>query len=253
MTDGDAGGVMVVTGASRGIGAAIARLAGGAGWKVCVHYASAAEAAARVVADIEADGGTAFAHGAEIADAGAVAGLFDAVDRRLGRVTALVNNAGVIAGQANVADLAPEAVARVLMVNVAGAYHATGEAVRRMARSRGGAGGGIVNLSSLAAKNGGLPGESHYAASKAALDAMTMGLSRELAGQGIRVNAVRPGIIDTDIHDAHGGRAFLERFVPNIPAGRVGTPEEVARVVLWLLSKEADYVTGALMDVTGGR
>ncbi len=245
--------VLLVTGAGRGIGAAIARRAAGCGWRVAVHYGTAADAAAAVVADIRAAGGKASAFRAEISDAAAVAGLFAAVDAALGPVDALVNNAGIIGGQFPILDLRPGIVERVLAVNVAGTFHATVEAARRMAKSRGGRGGAIVNLSSLAARTGGLPGETHYAASKGAIDSMTLGLSRELAAEGIRVNAVRPGIIPTDIHDAHGGAGFVAGFAAQIPAGRAGTADEVASAVLWLLSDAASYVTGALFDVSGGR
>lgn len=247
------GGVLVVTGAGRGIGAAVARLAAADGWRVAVHYGASAAAAEGVVADIRAAGGTAEAFPAEIADAGAVAALFAAVDARLGRVDGLVNNAGIIGGKFPLTALEPGAVERVLAVNVAGVYYATAEAARRMACSRGGSGGAVVNVSSVVSRTGGLPEETHYAASKGAVDAMTLGLARELAADGIRVNAVRPGIIATDIHEVHGGRAFLDGFGPQIPAGRPGTPDEVARTVLWLLSDAAAYVTGALFDIAGGR
>ena len=245
--------VLMVTGAGRGIGAATARRAAAAGWRVAVHYGSAADAAGVVVADIRAAGGEAAAFRAEISDAAAVADLFSAVDGELGPVAGLVNNAGIIGGRFALADLPPGAIERVFAVNVAGAYYAAAEAARRMARSRGGQGGAIVNLSSVVSRTGGLPGETHYAASKGAIDSMTLGLSRELAGEGIRVNAVRPGIIATDIHEVHGGQDFLAGFAPQIPAGRPGTPDEVAAAVVWLLSDEASYVTGALFDIAGGR
>ncbi|MCC7271085.1 MAG: SDR family oxidoreductase [Alphaproteobacteria bacterium] len=249
----DSPGTLVVTGAGRGIGAAVARAAAAAGWRVAVHYGTSRTAAEAVVAEIAAAGGTAAAFPAEIADAAAVADLFAAVDRRLGPVAGLVNNAGIIGARAPIAALAPGLVERVLAVNVAGTMYATAEAVRRMARSRGGAGGAIVNVSSLVSLTGGLPQEVHYAASKGAVDSLTLGLARELAADGIRVNAVRPGIIATDIHEVHGGRAFVEGFAANIPAGRAGTAEEVAATVLWLLSEAAAYVTGALLNVAGGR
>ncbi|MGE0717753.1 MAG: SDR family oxidoreductase, partial [Alphaproteobacteria bacterium] len=226
---------------------------GAGGWRVAVHYAAARDAADAVVADIVASGGTAAAFAAEIADGAAVAELFAAVDRTLGPPVALVNNAGIIGGRTPIAELKPGMVERVLAVNVAGVMYATAEAARRMATSRGGPGGAIVNLSSIVSTTGGLPQEVHYAASKGAVDSLTLGLARELAPDGIRVNAVRPGIIETDIHDVHGGRDFVRGFAPNIPAGRAGTPEEVARTVLWLLSDEAAYVTGALFNISGGR
>ncbi|BBK35867.1 glucose-1-dehydrogenase [Allostella sp. ATCC 35155] len=245
--------VLVVTGAGRGIGAAVARQAARAGWRVAVHYGSSAAPAAALVDEIRAAGGTAEAFQAEISDPAAVAALFAAVDGRLGRTGALVNNAGIIGGKFSVLTPDAGAIERVLAVNVAGTYYATTEAARRMARSRGGAGGAIVNVSSVVSRTGGLPEETHYAASKGAVDALTLGLARELAPEGIRVNAVRPGIIETDIHDVHGGRAFLAGFGPQIPAGRPGTAEEVAATVLWLLSPDAGYVTGALFDIAGGR
>ncbi|BBK32855.1 NAD(P)-dependent dehydrogenase (short-subunit alcohol dehydrogenase family) [Stella humosa] len=247
------GRVLVVTGASRGIGAAVARQAGAAGWHVAVHFAGQAVAADKVVADIRAAGGTAAAFQAEIADPAEVASLFAAVDRTLGPLGGLVNNAGIIGGRFPVLEPEAGALERVLAVNVAGTYHAMTEAARRMATSRGGAGGAIVNLSSIVSRTGGLPQETHYAASKGAVDSLTLGLARELAPEGIRVNAVRPGIIATDIHDVHGGAEFLAGFGPQIPAGRPGTPDEVASTVLWLLSDAAAYVTGALFDVGGGR
>jgi NAD(P)-dependent dehydrogenase (short-subunit alcohol dehydrogenase family) len=246
-------GVLVVTGAGRGIGAAVARMAAAVGWTVAVHYGSSAASAEAVVADIHAAGGRAEAFQAEMADAGAIAALFAAVEQRLGPIGGLVNNAGIIGGKFPVLTPEAGAVERVLAVNVAGTYHATAEAARRMAKSRGGAGGAIVNVSSVVSRTGGLPEETHYAASKGAVDALTLGLARELAPEGIRVNAVRPGIVATDIHDVHGGRTFLAGFGPQIPAGRPGTPDEVAATVLWLLSAEAAYVTGALFDVGGGR
>ncbi|WP_374449552.1 SDR family oxidoreductase [Stella sp.] len=245
--------VLVVTGAGRGIGAAVARQAAAGGWRVAIHYGHSAGPAEALAAEIRAAGGAAEAFQAEIADAAAVARLFAAVDARLGRLGGLVNNAGIIGGRFPVMAPEPGAFERVLAVNVASAYHATAEAARRMARSRGGAGGAIVNVSSVVSRTGGLPEEVHYAASKGAVDALTLGLARELAPEGIRVNAVRPGIIATDIHDVHGGREFLAGFGPQIPAGRPGTADEVAATILWLLSPAAAYVTGALFDVAGGR
>ena len=245
--------VLIVTGASRGIGAAIARMGAAQGWSVVVHYGAAKGEADKVVADIEAAGGKAAAFGAEISDPTAVADLFAFTDRTFGPVTGLVNNAGIIGGQCPILDLRPGLVEQVMAVNVAGPFYALAEAARRMATSRGGKGGAIVNVSSIAATLGGLPKEVHYAASKGAVDSMTIGAAVELVKEGIRVNGVRPGIVATDIHDAHGGRAFIERFAPNIPIGRPGQPEEIASVVLWLLSDAASYVTGALYNVTGGR
>jgi NAD(P)-dependent dehydrogenase (short-subunit alcohol dehydrogenase family) len=246
-------GVVVVTGGSRGIGAATARLAAARGSAVCVNYSSAAHAAQRLVDEIVAAGGTAIAVKADVADEADVVRLFATCDRALGRVTALVNNAGVVAPAARVDQMDAERILRLLRINVLGSFLAAREAIRRMSTRHGGTGGVIVNISSAAARLGS-PGEYvDYAASKGAIDTMTIGLAREVAEEGIRVVAIRPGLIDTDIHESQGAIGRLERLAPAIPVKRAGTAEEVARAAVWLISDEASYVTGTILDVAGGR
>ena len=246
-------GVMIVTGASRGIGAATARLAADRGYAVCINYRARRDAAERIVGDIAASGGRAVAVGADVASEADVERLFATVDAQLGRVTALVNNAGIIERQARVEQIDAARIDRVFATNVRGAFLCAREAVRRMSTARGGAGGGIVNVSSRAAQLG-APGEYvDYAASKAALDALTIGLAREVAAEGIRVNAVRAGIIYTDIHADGGEPGRVDRLAPTLPMQRGGDAIEVARAILWLLSDEASYSTGSFVDVAGGR
>jgi NAD(P)-dependent dehydrogenase (short-subunit alcohol dehydrogenase family) len=246
-------GTMIVTGGGRGIGAATARLAARRGYAVCVNYLRNAEAAARVVAGIEDAGGRAVAVRADIARADEVARLFEEAIRALGPVTALVNNAGVLERQARIDEMDPDRFTRVFATNLIGAFLCAREAILRMSRRHGGKGGGIVNVSSIAAKLG-APGEYvEYAASKGAIDTMTIGLSRELAEEGIRVNAVRPGVIYTEIHAAGGEPGRVDRVKSSIPLKRGGTPEEVANAILWLLSPESEYCTGTFIDVSGGR
>jgi NAD(P)-dependent dehydrogenase (short-subunit alcohol dehydrogenase family) len=245
--------VLIVTGASRGIGAAIARLAAAGGYAVCVNYLNNREAAAAVVASITGTGGTATAFRANIAVEHEVLLLFEHVDSSLGRVSALVNNAGILEKQCRVEDMDSERLARTFSTNVIGAFVCSREAVRRMSTRHGGPGGAIVNISSRAARLGS-PGEYvDYAASKAAIETLTVGLAKEVAAEGIRVNAVSPGIIDTEIHASGGEPGRVERLKDSIPMRRAGTAEEVARAVLWLLSEEASYTTGAIIDVAGGR
>lgn len=245
--------MVIVTGASRGIGAAVARLAGRRGYKVAVNYNSNAAAAASVVRDIEADGGRAAAVRADVASEAEIARLFDEATAALGPVTALVNNAGITGGSGLFVDLPTETLENVVRLNVVGAALCAREAVRRMSTARGGKGGAIVNISSIAAMLGG-PGEYvHYAASKGAIDSLTIGLGKEVARDGIRVNAVAPGLIDTEIHAASGDPGRVDRIVPTVPMGRIGTAEEVAEAVLYLLSDAASYVTGTVLRVTGGR
>lgn len=239
----------LVTGGSRGIGAATALALARDGWDVAISYRERADEAARVVERCTATGRRAVAVQADLADAAQVEPLFSSVTEALGPVVALVNNAGVVSPAALVADYSFERVARVLNVNVTAAFLCAGAAVRRMSTARGGSGGVIVNVSSRAAVLGG-PGEYvDYAASKAAVDALTVGLAAEVAAEGIRVAGVRPGLIDTEIHAP--GR--LERLGGTPPLGRPGTAEEVAAAIAWLCSDAASYVTGATLDVSGGR
>jgi NAD(P)-dependent dehydrogenase (short-subunit alcohol dehydrogenase family) len=245
--------VILITGASRGIGAATAQLAARRGYAVCVNYRSRRDAADEVVAAIEADGGRAFAVAADISSESEVERLFEACDKTLGRVTALVNNAGVLEKQAQVESIDAARLHRVFATNVIGAFICAREAVRRMATDRGGAGGGIVNVSSGAARLG-APGEYvDYAASKGALDTMTIGLAKEVASRGIRVNAVRAGYIYTDMHASGGEPGRVDRLKDSLPMKRGGTPDEVAQAILWLLSKDSSFTTGTFIDVTGGR
>jgi NAD(P)-dependent dehydrogenase (short-subunit alcohol dehydrogenase family) len=246
-------GVLIVTGGSRGIGAATARLAAERGYDVCVNYRRDDRAAQEVVAAVERAGRRGSAVAADVASETDVVRLFDVVDRTLGRVTALVNNAGVLEAQARVEHIDGARLARVFAVNVTGAFLCAREAVRRMSTAHGGSGGSIVNVSSRAAALGS-PGEYvDYAASKAALDVLTIGLAREVATEGIRVNSVRPGIIRTDIHASGGEPGRVDRLGPTVPMHRGGEAIEVARAILWLLSDEASYSTGAILDVSGGR
>lgn len=245
--------VMIVTGGARGIGAAVVRLAASAGYAVCVNYRTGYGEAEALVAEIAAGGGEALAVGADVGVESEVVQLFHRVDETLGRVTALVNNAGVLERQARVEDMDGGRLARVLATNVTGSFLCAREAVHRMSTRHGGPGGAIVNVSSRAARLGSAGEYVDYAASKAAVDTLTVGLAREVAGDGIRVNAVSPGFIYTDIHASGGEPGRVDRLKTVIPMGRGGQPEEVARAIMWLLSDEASYVTGANLDVSGGR
>jgi NAD(P)-dependent dehydrogenase (short-subunit alcohol dehydrogenase family) len=245
--------VLIVTGAGRGIGAAVARLAAADGYAVCVNYLSNRAAAADVVAAVAAEGATAVAFRADVSHEEEVMRLFEHVDSTLGRVTALVNNAGILEKQCRVEDMDSARIQRVFSTNVLGAFICSREAVRRMSTRHGGRGGAIVNISSRAAQLGS-PGEYvDYAASKAALETLTVGLAREVAAEGIRVNSVSPGHIYTDIHARGGEPGRVDRLKDSIPMKRGGTAEEVAGAVLWLLSEQASYTTGATIDVSGGR
>jgi len=243
----------LITGGGRGIGAATALLAAKRGYAVAVNYASNSLAADEVVRAIRAGGGTAVAVQADVGDEAQVAAMFQKVDARLGRLTALVNNAGVVDVQARVDEMSVARLERMFRTNVIGSFICAREAVRRMSTRYGGAGGAIVNVSSAAARLGS-PGQYvDYAASKGAIDTFTIGLAKEVGAEGIRVNAVRPGLIDTEIH-ASGGmpdRAF--ELAPTVPMQRTGSADEIAGAILWLLSDEASYTTMALLDVTGGR
>lgn len=245
--------ILLVTGGSRGIGAASARAAARAGYKVAINYVNDAKAADALAKEIQKAGGAAVPIKADVAREDEIVRLFETVDRELGRLTHLVNNAGIVSRASKFADVDAETIRRVVDVNVTGAMLVAREAVRRMSTARGGKGGAIVNLSSVAATLG-APGEFvWYAASKGAIDSFTVGLSREVAKEGIRVNAVAPGLIDTDIHAAGGQPDRIARMGPTIPLGRAGTAEETAAAILWLLSEEASYVTGTIVRVSGGR
>jgi NAD(P)-dependent dehydrogenase (short-subunit alcohol dehydrogenase family) len=244
---------LVVTGGSRGIGAAVARLAAARGHAVAVSYREDRDAAEAVVRDVAASGGAAVAIAADVAREPDVVRLFETAARELGPVRGLVNSAGVTGGFSRVEDLAADVLAHVLAVNVGGTVLCAREAVRRMSTRRGGPGGAIVNVSSLAARLGGAGEWVHYAATKGAVDTFTRGLAREVAAEGIRVNAVAPGLVETGLHAAAGAPDRPRRLAGTIPMQRPGAPEEVAEAILWLLSPAASYVTGAIVDVGGGR
>ena len=245
--------VLLVTGGGRGIGAATARLAAARGHDVCVNYRANRTAADAVAAEIRAAGRRALVCQADVAVEADVARLFAAVDAEFGPLMALVNNAGILERQGRVDQMDAARLSRVLATNVTGAFVCAREAVRRMSTAHDGAGGAIVNVSSRAAQLG-APGEYvDYAASKAALDALTIGLAREVAAGGIRVNGVRAGIIYTDIHASGGEPGRVDRLAPTLPMRRGGRPDEVARAILWLLSDDASYSTGTFIDVAGGR
>jgi len=244
--------VLIVTGGSRGIGAATARLAAARGFGVVVNYAGNVAAAEAVCHEIHAAGGEAMAVRGDVASPDDVAHIFAAADR-MGPLAALVNNAGIVDQKARVDEMGPERLARMFAVNITGSFLCAQAAIRRMSTRHGGSGGSIVNLSSAASKLGAPAYYVDYAASKGAIDTFTIGLALELAGEGIRVNAVRPGIIETDIHAAGGEPDRAAKMGAGLPMGRAGTAEEVARSILWLVSDEAAYVTGTTIAVTGGR
>ncbi len=245
--------IVLITGGSRGIGAATARLAASRGYAVCVNFHRDRRAADLVVDDITRGGGRAIAVQADVASASAVSALFEEVDRQLGPLTSLVNNAGILEQQTRLDEMSADRLHRVFSVNVVGAFLCAREAVRRMSTRHGGKGGAVVNVSSGASRLGS-PGEYiDYAATKGAIDTMTIGLSKEVAAEGIRVNAVRPGFIYTDIHASGGEPGRVDRLKSIVPLGRGGEADEVARAILWLLSDEASYCTGTFIDVTGGK
>lgn len=245
--------VMIVTGASRGIGAATARLGAAAGYAVCVNYLRNEAAAAALVEEISTAGGSAIAVAADVAREAEVIALFERVDAELGTVTALVNNAGILETQSRLENMDTARLSRVFAVNVFGSFLCAREAVRRMSTGHGGGGGAIVNVSSAASRLGSPNEYVDYAAAKGAVDTLTIGLAKEVAGEGIRVNAVRPGVIYTEIHASGGDPDRVDRVKAAVPMRRGGYPEEVAKAILWLLSEDASYTTGAFVDVAGGR
>ena len=245
--------VLLVTGASRGIGAATALLAARQGWAVAVNYSQNATAAETIVQQIKAEGGQAVSVQADVGEEAQIKHLFAQVDAQLGRLTGFVNNAGILDVAVRVDELSWERLERMMRINVIGAMFCAREAILRMSTKHGGKGGSIVNLSSVAARVG-APGQYvDYAASKGAIDTFNLGLAKEVAAEGIRVNAVRPGIIDTDIHASGGIPDRAKTMAPMIPMLRPGSADEVAQTIVWLLSDSASYVTGANLDVTGGR
>ena len=245
--------VMVLTGGSRGIGAAIARMAGQRGYAVAFNYRSNAAAAEAVCADIEAAGGQALALRGDAASEQDMIALFDASQARFGPPTAFVNNAGITGKASRLDEADADKLREVIDVNVTGMLLGAREAVRRMSTRHGGAGGCIINMGSAAATLGGAGEFTWYAASKGAVNTLTTGLALEVAKEGIRVNAVAPGLIETDIHESAGVPGRVERIIPNIPMGRIGSAEEVAEAVLWLLSDAAGYITGEVLRIAGGR
>jgi NAD(P)-dependent dehydrogenase (short-subunit alcohol dehydrogenase family) len=245
--------VVLVTGGSRGIGATTARLAAARGYAVCVNYRQNAAAAAEVVDDIRQHGGSAVAVGADIAKEPEVVRLFETCDRTLGGLDALVNNAGILELQMRLDAMDAARLHRIFGTNAIGAFLCAREAVRRMSTRHGGRGGAIVNVSSGASRLGAPNEYIDYAATKGAVDTMTIGLAREVAEEGVRVNAVRAGFIDTEMHARGGEPHRVERVKTQVPMKRGGTPEEVAHAILWLLSDEASYTTGSFIDVTGGK
>jgi NAD(P)-dependent dehydrogenase (short-subunit alcohol dehydrogenase family) len=245
--------VLVVTGGGRGIGAATALLAAKRGYAVAVNYVKNSEAADRVVEKIEKAGARAIAVAADVSVEKDVVAMFAETDRMLGRVTGLVNNAGIVDLRSRVEDMSAERIQRMLAVNVTGSFLCAREAVKRMSTRNGGKGGAIVNVSSIAARLGGPGDYVDYAASKGAIDTFTVGLAKEVGGEGIRVNAVRPGVIRTEIHASSGDPGRVDRIASSTPLLRAGEPEEIARSIVWLLSEEASYISGAILDVSGGR
>ena len=250
MTGGKA---LLVTGGGRGIGAAVCRLAAKAGYRVAVNFASNEAAANALVAEIKADGGEAIAIRGDVGSEADVLAMFETVDRVFGRLDGLVNNAGVVDRKARVDEMSAARLERMMRINVIGSFLCAREAVKRMSTLHGGAGGAIVNISSVAS-TAGSPGEYvDYAASKGAINTMTIGLAREIAAEGVRVNAVSPGIVDTEIHASGGQPGRIAAIRGAIPMKREGQAQEIAQAVLWLLSAEASYTTGAILNVSGGR
>ncbi len=245
--------VVLITGGSRGIGAATALLAAQRGYAVAVNYTANSLAADEVVRQIRAGGGTAMAVQADVGVEADIMRLFKQVDAKLGRLAALINNAGVVDVGARVDEMTAARLQRMFTINIVGSFLCAREAVRRMSTKHGGAGGAIVNISSAAARMGGGGQYVDYAASKGAIETFTLGLAKEVALEGIRVNAVRPGIIETDIHASGGQPDRAKQMAPMVPMQRAGTAHEVAKAVIWLMTDESSYTTGSFVDVTGGR
>jgi len=244
---------MLITGASRGIGAATARLAAAEGYALCLNFHHRADAAQQLLEELKSTGTQAIAVAADVADETQVARLFAAIDEQFGRLDVLVNNAGMLERQMRLDEMDAARLMRVFAVNVTGSFLCAREAVKRMSTRYGGKGGSIVNVSSIAAKLGAPNEYIDYAAAKGAIDSMTLGLAREVAAEGIRVNAVRPGVIRTEIHASGGEPGRVERVKASVPMGRGGEAKEVAEAILWLAGEKASYTSGALLDVSGGR
>ncbi|CUI33785.1 SDR family oxidoreductase [Achromobacter xylosoxidans] len=253
MTNDAQAPVILITGGSRGVGAATARLAASQGYDVAISYVANEAAAQAVVTDVQALGRRALAVRADSADPDQIAGLFNAIDREFGRLDVLVNNAAIIARQSRLEDLAFERMQRIFAVNSLGPMLCAQQAARRMSQRHNGRGGAIINISSAAARLGSPNEYVDYAASKGALESFTIGFSKEVAREGIRVNCVRPGHIYTEMHASGGEPGRVDRIKDTVPMGRGGQPEEVARAILWLAGAEASYVTGTFVDVTGGK
>jgi len=244
---------MLITGASRGIGAATARLAAAEGYALCLNFHHRADAAQQLLEELKSTGTQAIAVAADVADETQVARLFATIDEQFGRLDVLVNNAGMLERQMRLDEMDAARLMRVFAVNVTGSFLCAREAVKRMSTRYGGQGGAIVNVSSIAAKLGAPNEYIDYAAAKGAIDSMTLGLAKEVAAEGIRVNAVRPGVIRTEIHASGGEPGRVERVKASVPMGRGGEAEEVAEAILWLAGEKASYTSGALLDVSGGR
>ncbi len=245
--------VMLITGASRGIGAATARLAAAEGYALCLNFHHRADAAQQLLEELKSTGTQAIAVAADVADETQVARLFATIDEQFGRLDVLVNNAGMLERQMRLDEMDAARLMRVFAVNVTGSFLCAREAVKRMSTRYGGKGGSIVNVSSIAAKLGAPNEYIDYAAAKGAIDSMTLGLAKEVAAEGIRVNAVRPGVIRTEIHASGGEPGRVERVKASVPMGRGGEAEEAAEAILWLAGEKASYTSGALLDVSGGR